>query len=72
VWSVIHTVIFVGHMDWETETKEVKFLLTLVREMDLLSPTRSSRSLRGGKLQAITIDISWIYEGCTDTAWNGY
>jgi hypothetical protein len=58
------TAIFVAHMDWEIETKEIKCLLTSVKELDLLSLTRGVRSLREGcilgKLQAINIDISSI------------
>jgi hypothetical protein len=51
-------------MDWETETKEVKCILTFVKELDLLSLTRGLRSLREGctpgKLLVNNIDISWI------------
>jgi hypothetical protein len=61
--AVNRTVIFLAHMGWEIETKEVKFLLTSVKR-DLLSLTRGLRSLREGcargKLQAINIDTSWI------------
>jgi hypothetical protein len=53
-----------GPMDWEIETKEVKCLLTSVKERVLLSLTRGLRSLREGctrgKLQAININIGWI------------
>jgi hypothetical protein len=56
-------VIFVAHMDWNIETKEVKCFLTSVKERDL-SLTRALRSLGEdcipGKLKAINIDISWI------------
>jgi hypothetical protein len=62
--AINQTVIFVAHMDWEIKTKEVKCLLTFVKELDSLSLTRGLRSLREGcitgKLQVINIDISWI------------
>jgi hypothetical protein len=51
-------------MDWEIETKEIKCLLTFVKELDSLSLTHGLRSLIEGsipgKLQVINIDISWI------------
>jgi exonuclease III len=48
VFEINLTVIFVTHMDWEIETKEVKCLLTSVKERALLSLTRGLRSLREG------------------------
>jgi hypothetical protein len=62
--AISQTVIFVAHLDWEIETKEITCLLTSLKERDLLSLTRGLRSLREGctrgKLQPINIDISWI------------
>jgi hypothetical protein len=46
VWlEVNHTETLLDHMDWEGEIREMKCLLTLVKGMDLSSPTHRLRSL---------------------------
>jgi len=40
VWlEMNHTETLLDHMDWEGEIREVKCLVTLVKGMDLSSPT---------------------------------
>jgi hypothetical protein len=58
-----HMGTLLDHMKWEERITEGKFLLTFVKEMDSLSPTHDSESLREdcthGRHQEIGVDISW-------------
>jgi hypothetical protein len=52
-------------MDWEIKTKDIKFLLAFVEELDSLSVTRGLRNLREGctrgKLQASTLISAGLF-----------
>jgi hypothetical protein len=87
VWLEIkHIETLSGNMDWEGESREVKYSLTFVRGIGLSSLTHGLRSLR--KIVHLNITrrlkltpdglhtcealIQKQYEGCADTACSRY